>query len=290
MTVCRTLFVCVIGMALVGVLAAPGFGQTQTGQSAMVTANLSQTDIVITQSKTCHYNVQCAKGLAVANGCATIQEGSWATSNKCTLYSGGITSGCAAISVAPLTCWTCVDSGGTATVTLSGSTLGESVTVNTKNSKTSKKYSWSLFDPVTGDFRVSDLATTGVGTAGPLMTTDILGKSLGCSAGTFAYVGQNPQATGESAWAALIDGDVCTILKGDSLPGNDQDAADRRDYTQDWTISASDLSACPDDGACTFTFEASATIKGVAGLGTTTATASACVTVSAENCQNISCP
>jgi hypothetical protein len=176
MTVCRTLFVWVIGMALVGVLAAPGFGQTQTGQSAMVTANLSQTDIVITQSKTCNYNVQCAKGLAGANGCATNQQGSWAASNKCILYSGGITSGCAAITVLPLTCWTCVDSGGTATVTLSGSILGESVTVNPKNLKTSKKYSWSLFDPVTGDFRVLNLATTGVGTPGTLMTTDIVGK------------------------------------------------------------------------------------------------------------------
>jgi len=286
MTVCRTLFVCVIGMALVGVLAAPGFGQTQTGQSAMVTAKLSQTDIVITQSRTCTYSVQCAKALARENGCETSKQGSWAASNKCILYSGGPTSGCAAISVLPLTCWTCVESDGTATVTLSGSTLGESVTVNPKNSKTSMKYSWSLFDPLTGTFRVSDLATTGVGTAGPLMTTDILGKNLGCPAGTFTYVGQNPQATGPAALAALIDGDVCTILKGDSLPGNDQDAADRRDYTQDWTISASDLSACP-NGACTF--EASATIKGVAGLGTTTATASACVAVSAENCQNISC-
>jgi hypothetical protein len=190
------------------------------------------------------------------------------------------------ITVPALTCWTCVESGGTATVTLSGSTLGESVTVNPKNVKTSLKYSWSLTDG-TGAFRVLDLATTGVGTPGTLMTTDILGKSLGCPAGTFAYVGQNPQATGMAALGALTNGDVCTILAGDSLPGNDQDAADRRDYTQDWTISASDLSACP-GGACTF--EASATIKGVAGLGNATATASACVTVSAENCQNISCP
>ena len=290
MTVCRTLFVWVIGMALVGVLAAPGFGQTQTGQSAMVTANLSQTDIVITQSTTCTYSVACAKALAAAAGCGTAGQGQWATANKCTLYSGGTTStttNCSAVLAVPaFTCWTCVDSGGTATVTLSGSTLGESVTVNPKNVKTSLKYSWSLTDG-TGAFRVLDLATTGVGTPGTLMTTDILGKSLGCPAGTFAYVGQNLQATGMAALGALTNGDVCTILAGDSLPGNNQDAADRRDYTQDWTISVSDLSACP-SGVCTYT--ASATIKGVAGLGNATATASACVTVSAENCKNISCP
>jgi len=73
---------------------------------------------------------------------------------------------------------------------------------------------------------------------------------------------------------------VCAGLASDSLPGNNNDSADRLDYSVPFTFTVAD--------AGTVNFSVSAIVKDVAGstLGSISVSASGSSQIHAENCQH----
>ena len=255
----------------------------------MITVTPDTTDVVISTSTNTvwTYSHSCAVALAVANGIPATGPGNantWAETYKCNLYDGTATN---VGTFAADTCWTSQTSTGgdiSGTVTLTGSILGENVTHNTSGKSNSNKYSWSIANPASGlDTSVSfnrvvgPTFTSDKGTQGVATTATVYGQILGCPGGNFNYSGQNPSGP---AAAYLYNGFVCAGLASDSLPGNNNDSADRLDYSVPFTFTVAD--------AGTVNFSVSAIVKDVAGstLGSISVSASGSSQIHAENCQH----
>jgi hypothetical protein len=278
---------------LLSISAVPVFAQTITGHSAMITVTPSTSHVVINSGShtTCIADRQQMEAFAVAHGIPATGPNnahSWVAAHDCDFYVGGNILG-VDIAAASAPYWNCTTNGGgggdTGTVTLSGSILGENVILNPKNAKNSLKYSWSLGDPASGlDTSVSwnrvvgpTITVVGGGSQGALTTAAFVGQIAGCPAGDFAYAGQNPQGN-PGATPYLYNGLVCSGLASDTQPGNNNDSADRLDYSVPFTFTVAD--------AGTINFTVAAIVKDVAGSTSVpvSVTAGGTTTISAENC------